>query len=542
MTPTTLTFRLGVPALALGALLTASGVEAQPSPPVVKGPFDLPEISALDGMVAVSSSHLVATSVGTIAFYDKGTGQLLTTRTDGTPFDGVRSAADFFRTLWDGSRPTTINDDLNLPSGISCDPADPFDSAASNFCINDYYDLRVVFDEYRKVFWVTGLARNSKSRCPDGGTLTAAQIAARRSKLLMAVSRTEDPRDGWVRQFTNAVPGDGFCNGTSSCPGSPYFDPGDAADFPVLGISPQYVMVSVKLNHREPSQNCQSGWVDESQAIHVWDARKFLEGDWPGCGADCRWTYWDVTDGDGTIVNGFKPAVHHGPAAHNVAWMIARSGDDKVVLAGVPQHAGPKPALVKVRVGASWPVGFSGWNDIEQKPTAAIPNPPPYPAFTHGNAVHRNGLTFLAWTECNDVFGLGLCQPGSGTRVRVFGLRFPLGVPEVNVFSRPAFGFADADAAIEVNEDGDVLVSHVRVGPDIFPKAAYRLLAHGESQFRDLGVLRNGSAPFTGGSDQDIHGIALDPNGHAFWVAHAFGFHAGGGTGSLRMTVGKVAP
>ena len=81
-----------------------------------------------------------------------------------------------------------MNQTLNLqPEAASLLKAD----GTLLYGIDEVYDLRVTFDAYRRRFWIVGLARNS-----NADTDNLEQNVYRRTKFVVAVSQTEDPRDG----------------------------------------------------------------------------------------------------------------------------------------------------------------------------------------------------------------------------------------------------------------------------------------------------------------------------------------------------------
>ena len=72
--------------------------------------------------------------------------------------------------------------------------------------IDRYNDLRVIFDSYRKRFWVTAYA----------GFSGAANVPAakRRSFIPLAVSKTQNPLDGWYYYYTDGAAQQGQAGST----------------------------------------------------------------------------------------------------------------------------------------------------------------------------------------------------------------------------------------------------------------------------------------------------------------------------------------
>ena len=93
------------------------------------------------------------------------------------------------------------------------------------------YDARVLWDEYHKRFWIAALFKNNNTVAyPDPeksdpnqlrpATRSANVRSARRALLAIAVSRTDDPRDGWYLSWVYGYPGQDGCPSSKSCVGS----------------------------------------------------------------------------------------------------------------------------------------------------------------------------------------------------------------------------------------------------------------------------------------------------------------------------------
>jgi hypothetical protein len=108
-----------------------------------------------DAQIAVSATHVIVTNRQRLRYYDK----------NGNALGSDMSSKAFFT------------------AGIN------LTDAAGN-PIDRFNDLRVIFDEYRKRFWVTACARFTG----------AANVPAdeRRTLIPIAVSKTQDPLDGWL--------------------------------------------------------------------------------------------------------------------------------------------------------------------------------------------------------------------------------------------------------------------------------------------------------------------------------------------------------
>jgi hypothetical protein len=118
----------------------------------------------------------------------------------------MTSSTEFFAPLWADKNPdgttnqNSINRHLGFPSkyATACDPAAP--TAPDSACVNEFYDSRVLYDFERKRFFIIAAARNQIWRC-DGDERDRTDCdkweTLKRRYIAVAVSRTEDPRDGF---------------------------------------------------------------------------------------------------------------------------------------------------------------------------------------------------------------------------------------------------------------------------------------------------------------------------------------------------------
>jgi hypothetical protein len=140
-----------------------------------------------DQQIAVSSTHVSVSGRAALAFYKK----------DGTKVYGVTSAEAFFTA--EGLPPSKTG--------------------------YGFYDLRMIFDGYRKRFWITALTAS-----PGPGSTVPS--------LVCAVSKSEDPLDGFYVYWWNSVP-------TASGSG---YHVGDLSDYDCIGISPHVFVQTNKVS------------------------------------------------------------------------------------------------------------------------------------------------------------------------------------------------------------------------------------------------------------------------------------------------------
>ncbi|MES2772534.1 MAG: hypothetical protein V4722_00025 [Bacteroidota bacterium] len=148
-----------------------------PAPTLVVNP-DLSQ--SIDPHVAAGRNYLVMTNYDDIGFYDKN-GALLARKAGG--LETHLNADVFFAAFFD-----PINDLLGLSR------------KGAEYQINEFYDLRVIYDDNSRRFIIVSAARNqlwiNSDNIPDNKEPFARRLVA------FAVSKTEDPRDGFYQYMT----------------------------------------------------------------------------------------------------------------------------------------------------------------------------------------------------------------------------------------------------------------------------------------------------------------------------------------------------
>jgi hypothetical protein len=182
----------------------------------------------IDPMVAVGNQYVVVSDTSNIAFFDKQKVQQLDKKNE---MPTSVSTNEFFRgfiseTNADGSfNESNINHYLGFPK--PCDSTDyPQTINENRFCVDEFYDTRVFFDSTSKRFFVIAYARNQLWQYSGNGacmqykdkpksdtsacvnTTKLGQFCTLPSKdncdlirryVVFAVSKTEDPRDGFYQ-------------------------------------------------------------------------------------------------------------------------------------------------------------------------------------------------------------------------------------------------------------------------------------------------------------------------------------------------------
>jgi hypothetical protein len=446
-----------------------------------------------DTQISVSTSHVVVTVRAVIAFYDK-IGQLL---------QPPISTNEFFK-------------DLKLNE---------------KYKIDAYYDTRTIFDSYRKRFWVAALTYNSAHK----------NDTQRRDRVIMAVSKTENPQDGWYLYSYDAVAHYGTQN-------DPVYEPGDSADYPILGIDKTCIYQTNAVS------NNQTG-IDRYWRVTLWSADKMSSG---ASGSDVDgWQFWDLTNPDSTIAWRIQPVVHHGSSTH--AYFVNQYGSDKLVIWGLSNPLQASQQMQSVEVTLS---PFTFPPNAPQKGSAArikmtnLGNSPI-------KAVYRQNKLYTVMNDAKDWFKDN--NPGNSIRLirtnvsefpkistskssgfinRIFGANNPI---EDDRKTRMYYGWP----AIEVNKDGNMGIVYTRTGTTIYPEMRYSSYFAAENDIRPSRIIKAGeksySQTLSGNTTLfywgDTAGASVDPaDDKAIWLAHQYASSSAtsSSAGNFQVWVGRV--
>jgi hypothetical protein len=559
-----------------------------PSPALTSGPFDFVASGYNDPNLAASSGFLVATLNGTILFLNKA-GQLLTSTKDGASFPGSISARQFFRFAFDPSGPN-LNTNLNLPKGLACnptidlfdgDPSTPKDDALSSAqtaatldCLRSVYDSRVVFDDFRKRFWILSVVRNHSGGYFKG--LVGQQKVGHRDVFLVAVSVDEDPRDGWWVYVFPSTLDLGACNTLGSgpqappqCPGT-VFRPGDGVDFPSIGISKDYVVTTVAPSQLNPFTD---QWGNAYTSIVAFSASQLAKGVCqPGCGfAYGRIESLDIPFGASKLTVTAKhpeAAVQHSVAGGGYALVVANHpASDLLLVLGFRDGEGFPPPLQTALVPVQ--------PEVDEVPDMPQPILPPFNdpldikvsniSSTLPHAAAFGNHLFTAWMDCKKWSGQSTCSTSIRLAAvdvlsafggnasppsidRTFGKRSQTDPEGALVY----YG----NAGVEVNKNLDAVVVYNRSGREVFPEARYSAYLHNEGDIRPSAVLERGASknvpiggnkmpnadpPVTKTFQMDTGGIAVDPyDDVGIWMLHSYISPKRDRTPTERMAIGKV--
>jgi hypothetical protein len=521
------------------------------------------------GIAAGSRYVLVCDDHNGLAVYDKA-GKLLGPKAPGHPFPNPLTFDSLFSKV-----KADIDPQLNYPPGL------PPGFKANGIIL--YGDHRVTFDHYRKRFWIYAMAKNLPHGfwIPDTIMTYPNVKLARRDKAAVAVSVSEDPRDGFLTYWWNNTIHNGESNEPTGNPKDPKFKTsGEGADYPSIAISAKYFLATIGVNRRDPTfktdtqdsaqawADCDTSFVEEGQTFNycgpfyahlmVVDAHALAEGK-PGVPCpdgksfglfmDAKNDVTDRTDnGDyyETMGRGVKPVVMHGapPTGHPADGYFAnnfiqRSGtaEKAYMVLWTLLGSSLKPTLYPIRP-------FTIDNNQDWKFLL--------------NASFRDGNLYATFPDCfRD--SQGNCLPAirairvntvSGkTQVdRTFGRNNPID-------DKPTERFAYGFPGIEANKHGDMVFVYTRSSAtDKRPQEVrFSVWYHNESDIRPSRLLHAGEAPYakvdsnTGkhyldyGTGTDTAGIAVDPSDdEAIWIAQIFAAKDASGQGSNRIAFGKA--
>lgn len=445
-----------------------------------------------DPQIAVSATSVVVTARDAIAFYDKS-GELLV--------DPPISIRSFFAPL-------------NLTN------------------VSGTFDARAIFDPYRKRFVVGALV------IPVNITINGMSVANNEAigdRFALAISKTENPLDGWWLYWT---------------PARLSTDAGNVlGDYPTLGVDASNIYTT----HIGLTKTLNADGTLRRDNINAFlqalPAAALIDGP-PAAGASAlACSGFEDPDNGATLV---VQAVMHHSASPSVAF-FAQTGDCNGVNANTffvwgmddpPGLAGKLAAnMVPTFDRAAVPVdrGLPCPGDANQP--GAITTL--WMGSALGNSVlksvFRDGVMHAVSMGQNDWFGSGTQKPS----IRYLTLdvaSFPTVPPALT--DRLFGGRAPDDAAtdtvsygwptVEVNANGDAIVMYDRSGDvatTIFPEVRFSSVPAGETSLRASRLLKAGESAYLLSPPpdnrlgwSDLGGMSVDPyDGVAIWMAQQYG-------------------
>jgi hypothetical protein len=510
-----------------------------------------PQLRWRDPQIAAGHQVVVVSTNTLIAFYTKK-GDLLPAwlPIPGKPpppkWTNPITAAQLFAPL-----ASSLAANLNLPAGV--DPA--------IFGFDAFYDTRVIFDRHRNRFWIGALAINNNTRMESLG-LTPKQRGSRRTKFLLAVSVDEDPRHGWHLYWWDATKDDGAYNYGEDSTGF-IFVPGDAGDYPYIGVDAKFLAQTNVVGHRDPATGKKTS--RRYAFANIVDANALAAGGLPPkleIGKTVPGSvYAPIYDPYGRE---FRSAVQ--PAQHltNDAWaqlfLVGVLNDPKQTPHKTEVVIWTRPwasATLKTRTVPVQP--SNDWVAAPQGGDSTVPSPAPL-KFRNLNAfsvTYSKGFIHFAFGDS--------MQSTNGLVEAMRVLRIPAFETTVAGLTNAAKGFIDRRLpaakdvwhygwpALTANADGDMVLAYQRTSGSTFPEVRYNVWPKEAAGPEPSHRLQAGQMPFVDTPDPqdgtvgdiDMINIAADPDGKTVWIAHPYPFKPDGpdpAPSNYRLAVGRVRP
>ena len=487
---------------------------------------------AQDPQVAVGHSLVAVLTWDTLTFYEK----------NGTPLPPLNDPAQFKNVFFNPTSTEVLfaklvqrlDENLKLNSQVENDPSFRFSPDG------EIGDARVIFDNFRNRWVVLATAKNNHPKTKDV-SLIASQ---RRTKFLLAVSRDEDPRHGFRTFGFGATPDDGACaknSDDSPCPGS-RFTPGNAADYPSIGVSKTHYLLTITVGHAPLDGSAHTPLGSYLVVLNADDLAHANPTIHKNGFAD-----WDLGEGDLAYGHSMPAVMNNdipGPLGSGWGMLLCTASDHIIVTEVSPLDP---PELISldwdmpdIESAPPWPQKQSkqlvNYGNVSNQPITAT---------FQGTTLSTGFVDCRNWTgsqkSCSPslhlvTFDLHGVVPVI-ERDRVIGWRSLLDDDKNDVVAYGLPGIAS-------NKDGDIAVVYGRTSPRMFMEARFSTWLHNELDFRPSRELHQGESPL--GADctapckdrhPDTAGVSVDPfDQQGIWIGHAF---ADSGSNAM-LEVGKV--
>ena len=488
-----------------------------------------------DPQIAASSTHVVVGANDRMYFYTKG----------GTPYPSSANSLKLSTTDLSGG----LFDWLIDPSAAG----GPKLGLKQNGQIDNFNDSRVVFDPYRKRFWIvaTGFCRTNYGvdENRDGKVQKCGfeilSLTERRSVIALAVSVDENPSHGWYIYWWDAAVGWGS--------GTPPYEPGDVADYPSLGVNATTVDVTVGISDKVDREYPH---IALFRAADMAAGKPTVDG-WHlyplfNANGTCKAT--GLRNPDGTCPDSLvQPTLAHPDPSGS--YLISRhpGAGDALVVWKVDDLLQPTQSVKSdtVTLPFSWQSpspakqkGGSATNRIDMSlGHAGVPIKSVwrwhalYLVSPDADSSGRATFRLLRLPTPGDVGAFDIPDPPNGGATQTL----------IGQGSTQSYGWP----AIEANPAGDAVIVYTRVGPDQFAGIRYnawkkihpafsstllfgRMLKQGEatipaSKTIRWGDLTGASVDFANGNEQD-----------GIWIVHEYAWKPASGSASRALWVGKV--
>jgi hypothetical protein len=433
--------------------------------------------------------------------------------------------------------------------------------------IDNFNDLRVIFDPFRKRFWVaaTGTCRSLADSNGDG--IADAKCALtlpenqRRMVVGLAVSADEDPSHGWYLYWWDAAVGWGSKNAA--------YVPGDLGDYPSLGVNATTVDVSVIVIGTSGTKKTGRAYPH----VALYRADDMAAGVGPTIDG---WHLYPLYNADGTC-KGTGLTIPGGACPDSLIQPTLAHPDPNGSYL-VSSYPGQASSLVVWKVTDLLQPTQQVKGDVVQLPFSwNTPNPSPQKGGASSNTIDMSighpGVPLKSVWAWNALF-LVVPDADSAGRATFRILRLPTpgdfspfdlpdppngGARQVNAgsTSTQSFGWP----AIEVNKDGAAVIVYTVVGSSYYASIRYNawLDVHPafEPQMQTGRFLKLGEATLPQSKDGDgnpaptrwgdLTGASVDFEGGkeapGIWILHEYAASSGGGSttnGTRAMWVGKI--
>jgi hypothetical protein len=488
-----------------------------------------------DASVAAGPHYLAISDTYWLKFIDRVSGKTLDLGPVGNQIDATNSCAgtisgeNFFSAFFDPTSDVYVNnnvgfrrkcDDPNFPPTNNTDE----NNVDRKFCITGHgaslYDLRIIFDPMRQRFFITAQVRNGgllpvtpgDTNSPPSGacasfhgpkgavvwTPDATICSMPRHHKLLAVSKSEDPRDGFHQYLITE---------------------NTIADWPDVAVNGSRVILSNLGPVEEPPT-----WPTEIGVVQVLDTNGVTNG-------SPHPAYFEYFPKDLDGLRAVLAPTHHG---HTQGLTFLLSDTGRLAIYGIPDHPDPwnAPALlVTHEFGTS-----------RKGPSAR-------------GAVYRDGTLFFVDSTGSAKDGAKPLSTGSTVQngVRVVSVHVSPSGQTLNssvdideTFNPPDSSLSFDDPAIEVNKNGTVVIGYhveLRNWHDRVTIAQARLWTSGKSPGTEVSI-SPGTASGTVLScmpcrhKNDYATVVMDPSDDtSFWTALPYT-----SAGSVETAITKVKP
>jgi len=436
-----------------------------------------------DPTIAVGHKYIMVINDHWLGFYGRD-GKLLPSKNGEKT---LMSATEFFRAFWEPKRPdgtantSNINAHLGFPPNtLTVDPIK--DPSVQKGAVNEFYDARCFYDPVNRRFFFLAPARNQLWNDDAEGNPNGVPDACSRRYFAFAVSKTEDPRDGFEQWMVTE----------SNC-----------GDWACLAVANGFLTVA----HNVPEAG--------KPLAYVFREADMLAGR-PIVG---NWQYYAA---DFPGARKVLPVTQYGDSGGITYFVgVTPSPWNRIKVFGFLAPADPKTI----------PPLLSRDFDVDPSMRSQIDNPK-----------YRNGALYLC---CHSIGVEGSLQvrimrllfkytngqilgtasgPGPGGFLDyTFGQNGPGDEPtDLVSYEMPA---------LAVNKDGDCAIVYGRIGvktaQPLYPEVRYSMLYHNESYTRPSRLVRKGEffpTPKTAPSEVlDVTNAVVDPvDDKTLWLCHAY--------------------